>query len=35
MTEDEMVAWNSYYPGVGDGWEAWCGAIHGVVKSRT
>ena len=22
-------------PGVGDGQEAWCAAVHGVVKSRT
>ena len=40
MTEGEMVGchhrlsgqgfqWNT---GVGDGWEAWCAAVHGVAK---
>jgi len=43
MTEDEMAGWHHWLnghesqwtPGVGDGWEAWCAAIHGVTKSRT
>ena len=43
MTEDEMVGWHhqlSGYefgqtPGVGDGRDAWCAAVHGVAKSRT
>ena len=43
MTEDEMIGWHQRLneheseqaPGVGDGQEAWCAAIHGVEKSRT
>ena len=42
-TEDEMARWHhllnghgfEWTPGVGDGQEAWCAAVHGVVKSRT
>ena len=42
-TEDEMAEWHhqldghefEWTPGAGDGQEAWCSAIHGVVKSRT
>jgi len=42
-TEDEMAGWlywldgheSEWTPGVGDGWEAWHAAIHGVAKSRT
>ena len=42
-TEDEMVGWNHWLnghesgwtPGVGNGWGAWCGAVHGVSKSQT
>ena len=38
-----MVGWHpqpdghefGWTPGVGDGWEAWRGAIHGVTKSQT
>ena len=41
MTEDEMARWHQRLdghefgrtPGVGDGREAWCAAIHGVTKS--
>ena len=40
-TEGEMVGWYhqchghefEYAPGVGDGLEAWCAAVHGVAKS--
>ena len=43
MTEDEMVGWHHWLYGhqldeseqalgVGDGWEAWCAAVHGVAK---
>ena len=43
MTENEMVGWYHLLdghefeqaPGVGDGREAWCAAVHGVAKSRT
>ena len=43
MTEDEMVGWHHQLnghefeqtPGVGDGQEAWCAAVHGVIKSWT
>ena len=42
-TEDEMVGWHhpleghefEQAPGVGDGWEAWRAAVHGVAKSQT
>ena len=42
-TEDEMAGWHhqlngresEWTPGVGDGREAWCAAIHGVTKSQT
>ena len=42
-TEDEMVGWHhqlnghgfAWTPGVGDGQEAWCAAVHGVAKSQT
>ena len=42
-TEDEMVGWHyqlnghefEWTPGVGDGREAWCTAVHGVAKSQT
>ena len=43
MTEDEMAGWHhqldgrefGWTPGIGDGWEAWRAAIHGVAKSWT
>ena len=43
MTEDEMVGWHHRHdghefeqaPGVGDGQETWCAAVHGVAKSWT
>ena len=43
MTVDEMVGWHHQLngrefeqaPGVGDGQEAWCAAVHGVTKSQT
>ena len=43
MTEDEMVGWHRRHdghefeqaPGVGDGQETWCAAVHGVAKSWT
>ena len=43
MTEDEMVGWHhqlnghgfGWTPGVGDGREAWCAAVHEVAKSQT
>ena len=43
MTEDEMVGWRHRLSGHGLGWlrelamdrQAWCAAIHGVVKNRT
>ena len=43
MTEDEMVGWHHQLnghefeqaPGVGDGQDALCTAVHGVAKSRT
>ena len=43
MTEDEMAGWHhrldrhefEWTPGVGDGQEAWCAAIHGVSKCQT
>ena len=39
MTEDEMVGWHHQFNGheseqalgVGDGWEAWRAAVHGVT----
>ena len=42
MTEDEMAGWHHRLdgresegtPGVGDGQEAWCAAIHGVAESH-
>ena len=42
-TEDEMAGWHHWLdgresvwtPGVGDGQEAWCVAIHGVAKIWT
>ena len=41
-TEGEMVGWHHWLwtwvwasPGVGDGQEAWCAAVHGVSKSQT
>ena len=42
MTEDEMVGWRhqlnehgfGWTPGVGDGQEAWCAAVHVVSKSQ-
>ena len=41
--EDEMVGWHHWFkghefeqaPGVGDGQEVWCAAVHGVTKSQT
>ena len=43
MTEDEMVGWHhrleghefDQAPGVGDGWETWRAAVHGVANSQT
>ena len=43
MTEDEMAGWHhrldghefGWTPGVGNGRQAWCAAIHGVAKSWT
>ena len=43
MTEDEMVGWHhcldgqefEQAPGVDDGREAWCAAVHGVAKNWT
>ena len=43
MVEDEMVGWQhrlnghefEQAPGVGDGQEAQCAAVHGVAKSHT
>ena len=43
VTEDEMVWWHHWLdghefeqpPGVGDGQEAWCAAVHWVTKSWT
>ena len=43
MTEDEMVGWHHQLdghefeqaPGVGDGRETWCSAVHGVAKNQT
>ena len=43
MTEDEKVGWHHQLnghefgqaPGVGDGQEGWCAAVHGVTKSWT
>ena len=43
MTEDERVGWHhrlnghefEHAPGVGDGREAWCGAVHWVSMSQT
>ena len=40
MTEDKMVGWHHQHefeqaPGIGDGQEAWCAAVHGVAKSQT
>ena len=40
MTEDEMAGWHhqldgrefGWTPGIGDGWEAWRAAIHGVQR---
>ena len=42
-TENEMVGWHhrlnghefGWTLGVGDRWEAWCAAVHGVAKSQT
>ena len=42
-TEDEMVGWHHWLDGyefeqalgVGDGWESWRAAVHGVTKSQT
>ena len=43
MTEDETVGWHhrlnghefEQTMGVGEGWEAWLAAVHGVTKSQT
>ena len=43
MTEGEMVGWHHQLngrefeqaPGVGDGQEAWCAAVHGLQRSDT
>ena len=43
MTEDEMVGWHhqlsgygfGWTLGVGDGWGAWCAAVHEATKSQT
>ena len=43
MTEDEIIGWHyrlngrefEQAPGVGDGQEAWCAAVHGVTNSQT
>ena len=43
MTEEDMVGWNPDSMDIGlsklqemaKAREAWCGAIHGVAKSRT
>ena len=43
MSEGEMVRWHhrldghefKQAPGVGDGQEAWCAAVHGVTKNQT
>ena len=43
MTEDETAGWYhrleghefEQAPGIGDGWEAWRAAVHGVAKSQT
>ena len=43
MTEDERVGWHhrlnghefEHAPGVGDGREVWCGAVHRVSMSQT
>ena len=42
MTEDEMVGWHhrldghdcEQAPGVGDGYEAWHAAVHGVTNNQ-
>ena len=42
-TEDEMIGWHlrldghefEQAPGVGDGQEAWCAAVHVAAKSWT
>ena len=43
MTKDEKVGWYHQFSGRefeqalgdGEGWEAWCAAVHGVAKSQT
>ena len=43
MTEDEVVGWHHQHDGhefeqalgVGDGWGAWCAAVHEAAKSQT
>ena len=43
MTKDEKVGWYHQFSGRefeqalgdGEGWEAWCAAVHEVTKSQT
>ena len=43
ITEDETIGWHHQFngyeseqtPGVGDGQEGWCAAVHEVAKSQT